>query len=272
MSEKRKCVVVVTAHPDDEIFVSGVMCLCAEKGFSVVVVCVADGSGGSLDLVHPGADKSLSKIRRKELLLSAWVLGVQEVLFLEQSDILGGEDVSWNLTYVTEALGEIIQKQSADLVLTHGPLGGYGNPAHTLVYRCVMSAVNNIQFAGSIFSFCGGVDRAFFSWQFDENSDVIIDVRGFLRRRAASLSYHQSQIDFFLQPYFPRTLRKGLSALFGFAFIFTEAGRKRVPIATAERFFKRFPQEGLVLRKGPEGRLHFFQEHFKNDIRVKINS
>jgi len=91
-----------------------------------------------------------------------------------------------------------------------------------------------------------------------------------LRRRAASLSYHQSQVDYFTKPHFPRTFRKYLSALFGLVFASTVAGRKRVPIGTAARFFMRFPVEGLA---GMESRCdrHFFSEHFANDPRVQID-
>jgi hypothetical protein len=113
--------------------------------------------------------------------------------------------------------------------------------------------------------------QAFFSWHFDQPSDVVTDVRAYLRRRSASLSYHQSQIDYFLQPYFPRSLRKYLSASFGYLFSFTAAGRKRVPIATPSRFFERFPTEGLALQKPPAPPYsHFFLEHYRNDPRVTI--
>ena len=60
-------VLVVIAHPDDEIFVSGTICLLTETGHRVTLVCVTDGEGGSSELVHPEAQTPLSKIRRHEL-------------------------------------------------------------------------------------------------------------------------------------------------------------------------------------------------------------
>src|SRR6266481_3370873 len=44
-------ILVVIAHPDDEVFVSGTICLCAEKGFRIVLVSATDGEGGSRDLL-----------------------------------------------------------------------------------------------------------------------------------------------------------------------------------------------------------------------------
>jgi LmbE family N-acetylglucosaminyl deacetylase len=268
-------VLVITAHPDDEVFVSGTICLCAEKGFRITLVCTTDGEGGSRDLLFDKSNLPLEEIRRRELTLSAWVLGASEVCFLSQADIAtpdaAGEG-SWDQPNLISTLGRIIRQCDPKLILTHGLVGGYGHPAHRLVHSCVMTAAREISFAGSIFSFCGQVEGAFFSWHFDQPSDVLVDARAFLQRRAASLSYHQTQVAYFVQPCFPRTVRKFASALFGFAFVFTVAGRKRVPIATPTRFFRKFPVEGLVLQKAPNGgRLHFFLEHYLNDHRVQID-
>ncbi len=257
---------VVIAHPDDEIFASGTICLCAEKGLGITVVCATHGEGGS--------SAGHGDIRRAELERSASALGAKEVLFLGQADAAAPASPgleAWDLPYVIRTLASILRESNPGLVLTHGPLGGYGHPAHRLIHASAMSAARDASYAGSIFSFCGQVKGAFFSWHFDQPSDVTIDARGFLRQRVASLNCHHSQVDFFLQPYYPRTLRKCLSALFGLGFGFTEAGRKRIPIATAERFFERFPREGLVLHKAPDGGGHFFSEHFANDHRVRFD-
>lgn len=268
-------ILVVIAHPDDEVFASGTICLCADKGFRITIACATDGEGGSRDVFGGKADVRLGEIRRQELMLSARALGVGEVCFLGQADCARPDaegEGSWDQASLIGTLGNMIRQQNPQLILTHGPEGGYGHPAHRLVYRSVAAAAQAATFAGSIFSFCGMVDGAFFSWHLDQPSDVVVDARGFLRRRAASLSYHQTQVAYFVQPHFPRSVRKVVSALFGFAFAFTEGGRKRVPIATPSRFFRKFPREGLVLQTAPAaGRAHFFREHYSNDDRVQIN-
>jgi N-acetylglucosamine malate deacetylase 2 len=268
-------VLVITAHPDDEVFVSGTICLCAEKGFSITLVCATDGERGSCELLFGKSNLGLGEIRRRELTLSAHVLGASEVCFLSQADIatpdVAGER-SWDQPTLIRTLGHIIRQCDPKLILTRGPVGGYGHPAHRLVHSCVMTAAGEISFAGSIFSFCGQVEGAFFSWHFDQPSDVLIDARDFLHCRAASLSYHQTQISYFVQPHFPRTVRKFASALFGFAFAFTVDGRKRVPIETPTRFFRKFPVEGLVLQRAPNSsRPHLFLEHYVNDHRVRTD-
>jgi LmbE family N-acetylglucosaminyl deacetylase len=268
-------ILVIIAHPDDEVFASGTICLCAEKGFRIALVCATDGEGGSRDLLPSKPELRLGEIRRQELMLSAHILGASEVCFLSQPDSARPDaegEGSWDQPNLISTLGNIIRQHNPALILTHGPQGGYGHPAHRLLYRCVAAGAQAVSFDGSIFSFCGKVDGAFFSWHFDQPGDVLVDARIFLPRRAASLSYHQTQVAYFVQPHFPRSVRKLASALFGFAFSFTVAGRKRVPIATPTRFFRKFPTEGLVLQKAPDpGRAHFFREHYLNDHRVQIN-
>jgi LmbE family N-acetylglucosaminyl deacetylase len=267
-------VLVVIAHPDDEVVVSGTICLCAEKGFRIALACVTDGGAGEQGLLPVNHSTRLAEVRRRELELSATVLGIDEVILLEQADIPPHlvRAHSWDREQVSGSIARLIEQLQPELILTHGPLGGYGrHPAHRMVHDCVMKAVQQTAFSGSVFSFCGQVNRAFFFWHFEQTGDVIIDARDFLRRRSASISYHQSQIDFFLHPYFPRSLRKYLSACFGYLFFYTVAGRKRVPIATPSRFFKRFPAEGLMLHKSPDPPCeHFFAAHYRNDPRVTI--
>jgi LmbE family N-acetylglucosaminyl deacetylase len=273
MQNERK-VLVIIAHPDDEIFVAGTICLCVEKSFKVELVCATDGEGGGGELVCESSGLSLAEVRRRELSLSAAVLGISKVSFLNQPDVAEPQrpgTVTWDQPKIVDALVQQIKEATPELVLTHGPLGGYGHPAHQLLHYCVMAAVEAASFSGSVFSFCGKVPGAFFSWHFDEPSNVLIDVRRFRARRIASLSYHQSQISFFVQPRMPRTFRKFLSVLFGTVFSWTEVGRKRVPLGTPERFIRRFPREGLVSQKLPDdGKPHFFAQYYSNENKISF--
>jgi LmbE family N-acetylglucosaminyl deacetylase len=267
-------VVLVIAHPDDEIFVSGTLCLLADKGLRITIVCMTDGEGGSEELLHPRSGVSLGSIRRHELSLSGWVLGATDVLFLSYPDVpepVGPKPEEWDEAAVTASLALIFRERNPDLILTHGPRGGYGHPAHKVVHQHVMKAAEQAGFNGTIFSFCGMVHRSTFSRWMDDPSDVLIAGREFLDRRAASLAYHQSQLGYFLQPYFPRTLRDYRSALLGYLFRFSVFGRKRIPIGTTSRFFNRYPCEGLVLQKAANDvRATYFLERFADDRRVKI--
>lgn len=274
LSRGRSDVVVVIAHPDDEVFVSGTICLLAERGFQLSLVCVTDGGGAAGENQPAASIERLAMVRRQELGESAAALGIAEIVPLGFADV-AEPDVgprAWDRSGLIGLVRKTIESHEPALLLTHGPRGGYGHPAHRLVHRCVMNAAEQAGCDGSIFSFCAQVPGAFFSWHFDQLADVRIDARKFDRRRAASLSRHRSQLDFFLQPYQPRTLRKRLSAAAGRALAFTEFGRKRVTIGTCERFFQLLPTEGLALQRPRSDGGHFFTEHFPNDDRVQFDS
>jgi N-acetylglucosamine malate deacetylase 2 len=266
-------ILIVIAHPDDEIFASGTICLCAESRFRVALACVTDGSAGGRSILSESSRQSLSDIRARELALSCAALGVHYVTrygLRDVADPIEGRDV-WNQVGLIDMLVDTINHINPEMILTHGPSGGYGHPAHRLTFHCVKAAAERSAFAGSIFSFCARPPHPFFTWHFDQPADIVIDARRFRERRAASLGSHRSQIDYFLRPYFPRNGRKVLSAICGYSLAWTDFGRKRVPIATPERFFDRFPLEGLALQRGPRtGEPHFFAKHYvdRNEIQI----
>lgn len=263
---RSRVVLVVIAHPDDELFVSGTLCLCADRGFEITLVCLTGAEGAARDGV-PAVE------RQRELERSARNLGIGRVVSLGFPDVGAPSapgDPAWDAQSLARQLGAIIRDLRPALILTHGPRGGYGHQAHRWAHQGVMAAVAASAHPGSTFAFCGRTPGAFFSWHFEGESSVLVDARPFLTRRAASLDCHQSQIDFFVQPHLPRSARKRLSAAFGYLFAWTEAGRKRVPIGTARRFFERFPIEGLMLQRAPREQPHFFAEHFADDPRVTI--
>lgn len=247
-------VLLVIAHPDDEVFASGTLCLLGEAGSEVALVHVTDGEGGGPEPQSPAARRALATARRRELERSAEVLGVRRLHALHQPDVADplAQPGGWDEARVVRDLSALLVLLRPRLILTHGPQGGYGHPAHRLTFHCVTAAAEAADYRGAIYSFCAEAPKAFFSWHFDQRADLLVDVRGFAARRAASLACHASQQDYFLQPFQPRTLRKRLSALFGYAFRFTAAGRKRIPIATPETFVTRFPTEGLARQRAAD--------------------
>ena len=266
-------VLVAIAHPDDETFVSATLCLLAERGFRIDLVAATDGEGGSRDVLPDKWSGGLGEVRMAELRLAAKMLGVDRVIALQQKDGPGGELAQWDGELVVERFANEIRERRPSLILTHGPRGGYGHAAHCLLHHLVMKAAAICEFEGSCFSFCGAVPGSFFSWHLDDPGSVVVDGCMFHRQRAAALGYHQTQVDYFIQPHFPSSLRKFLSASFGYAFGAFEVGRKRIPIGTPRRFFSKYRREGLVLQKAPErGEPHFFRKYFANDPRVQIDS
>jgi N-acetyl-1-D-myo-inositol-2-amino-2-deoxy-alpha-D-glucopyranoside deacetylase len=154
---------LVIAHPDDEIFVSGTICTCIDKSIQVAVVCVTDGEGGETEMLDSGSAPSLKGLRRRELQASLAVLGVEPPRCLGFPDVAEPQAPgaqAWDQEKLRADIAALLAELRPDAILTHGPLGGYGNQAHRLVHRCVMEAARRTGFAGSIYAFCGRVPRA----------------------------------------------------------------------------------------------------------------
>src|SRR5580704_699540 len=149
-------ILVVIAHPDDEIFASGTICLCAESCFRVWLVCVTDGAGGGRSILWKSSEQSLADIRARELALSCSALGIHQVTSYSLPDVadpIQGRD-AWNQIELIDMLAHTIDHLGPEMILTHGPSGGYGHLAHKVTFHCVKAAAEHLSFAGSIFFFC----------------------------------------------------------------------------------------------------------------------
>ena len=88
--ELPKTALVVVAHPDDAEFgFGGTLAKWARDGWDIVLVVCTDASGGGPDDhrdVTPAARNAITVIRKAEQRAAARVLGLKEVIFLDQPD------------------------------------------------------------------------------------------------------------------------------------------------------------------------------------------
>ena len=244
---------VVITHPDDELFMSGTLGLLSQAEVPVSLICVTRGEAGSGPSCLAGMGTLLGRIREGELIQAVKILGVEEVHVLGFADIhpkLFVAERDWDLAGLCDCIQSIISHVKPTLVFSHGPHGGTGHPAHKAIYHATSCALQQAGSAACHYSFAAMTPAKFYSEYFDDDCEFYIDVRSMAPLRELSFSYHQSQLQVgeFLNPPFPRTLRKVLSALFGYCFWFTEAGRSRIPTLSLAQFFCRYPYEGFVTR------------------------
>jgi LmbE family N-acetylglucosaminyl deacetylase len=91
MSEQEKRVaMVIVAHPDDAEFgCAGTMAAWAREGWDVYLVICTDAAGGGPDEatdVGPEARRRITETRKAEQRAAAEVLGLRDVIFLDQPD------------------------------------------------------------------------------------------------------------------------------------------------------------------------------------------
>lgn len=145
-AEPPKRVLVVAAHPDDELFMAPAIAALARQGHAVTVLFATTGDQGpGVSGLAPGA--SLGEIRRAEAFCSTQALGAQ-MLFLEG---LGDGTLAEDAQARTSSGPRFIDQFASNyvgldpqLVLTWGPDGGYGHADHRMVSAQVTMALQSL--------------------------------------------------------------------------------------------------------------------------------
>ena len=145
---RRASLLVVLAHPDDEIFHGGVLAHLSERGARVTLVCATDGDAGK---PHPsvGPVHDIGALRVEELELSCRRLGLEPPVLLRfhdsgRKDRLRRDDphalANVDMLDVEAALRRIIAEVKPHVILTFEPHGGYYHPDHLAVHRATTAA------------------------------------------------------------------------------------------------------------------------------------
>lgn len=192
-------VVVVVAHPDDEVFCSGLICELKHRGAHISVLCLTRGEGGPCDGY---AREELGEIRSAEMKKSCDELGIDELAFLGHIDPVAkgfkvfAPDVS--VEELARQIGDHIE--GADLVLSHGSNGEYWHPAHLLVFGAVQQVIDSLGAASPTW-------MTFFARQighplpdlvnWDDPAFLRVDNTPYQEVRRRALECHRSQLGLF---------------------------------------------------------------------------
>ncbi|KAI7890954.1 putative N-acetylglucosaminyl-phosphatidylinositol deacetylase [Mucor mucedo] len=121
-------VLIVIAHPDDECMFFGptLTSLSTLTKAKVHVLCLSTGNADGL-----GA------LRKKELVKSCQILGVpaSRVKSLDHPGLQDGMKNKWDLTIVSQSIGEYAVKQKIDTVITFDGQGVSGHANHIAAYH-----------------------------------------------------------------------------------------------------------------------------------------
>ena len=139
---------VVLAHPDDEIFHGGVLAHLSERGVRVTLACATDGEAGR---PHPSAGTvtDLGARRVEELRESCRRLGIDEPVLLRFHDSGRKERfrrddphalANVDMLDVEAAIRGIIADVKPHVLVTFDPHGGYYHPDHLAIQRATTAA------------------------------------------------------------------------------------------------------------------------------------
>lgn len=134
-SNKDKSLMVIFAHPDDEIVISPILSKYANEGVDIHSVIVTDGSKGVTPHANIPAGDALAKVRSEEALCVTKTLGIAPPIFLDYID--GDLALKENIYTLDDKIDSLFAKYQPDVVITFGPGGQYGHPDHRIVSNIV---------------------------------------------------------------------------------------------------------------------------------------
>lgn len=187
---------ILIAHPDDEVFCSGLICKLLSKDRKVHLVCFTRGEGGDRGSVDPEA--KLSSVREEELRKATEVLGVSTLDFLDyldpasQKGELSAPD--YDSSELLAELENLIAQFSVTHLVTHGSSGEYWHPAHLCLHRQAR-ALNRRLPQLQLWTFNAWTRQHPLQQILnqDDPTHLLIDGSSSQEKRLRSLSCHQSQ-------------------------------------------------------------------------------
>jgi N-acetyl-1-D-myo-inositol-2-amino-2-deoxy-alpha-D-glucopyranoside deacetylase len=143
-----RSLLAVLAHPDDEVFLGGVLAYWGERGARVMLACATNGEAGR---AHPsvGTVDDLGALRVEELRVSCARLGIGEPILLGFHDSARKERqrhddpralANVDMLEVEAAIRHIIERVRPQVVLTFDPHGTYYHPDHLAIHRATTAA------------------------------------------------------------------------------------------------------------------------------------
>jgi N-acetyl-1-D-myo-inositol-2-amino-2-deoxy-alpha-D-glucopyranoside deacetylase len=147
-SSRRASLLVVVAHPDDEIFHGGVLAHLSERGVRVTIACATHGEAGK---PHPsiGPVDDLGALRVEELRLSCARLGIEEPVLLAFHDSARKERqrhddphalANVDMLDVEAVIRGITADVKPHVIVTFEPHGWYYHPDHLAIQRATTAA------------------------------------------------------------------------------------------------------------------------------------
>lgn len=150
MEGKKKVLLAVFAHPDDETFgTGGTLAYYAKQGVEVHLVCATRGEVGDVPPEMMAGFNSVAELRESELRCAASTLGITDVHFLNYRDsgMPGTADNTNPLALAAQdpqkVIAEVvhyIRLLKPQIVLTFDPIGGYRHPDHIAIQRATEKA------------------------------------------------------------------------------------------------------------------------------------
>jgi LmbE family N-acetylglucosaminyl deacetylase len=199
-------ILVISAHPDDELFAGGSLAMLAEGGHAVYILQTTRGEGGEVGEPPLTTQQSLGGYREQEARRSARALGARDIFFLPYIDpymeINGiARQIDVPLEEFTRSIGEYITRIRPELIISHGSNGEYGHPQHIYTHRAIRKALANGAPDTAFMSWCAWYESASFAriLNSDDSADIVYDITLWFEKKVAAALCHETQHAMFLR-------------------------------------------------------------------------
>lgn len=139
-SVNQKTILVIAAHPDDEITIGGEVLVKYRKlGHKVFIIIATDGKGG-VRITNLSAGDSLGQIRKLESICASQKMGIEPPIFLsiDRLDTKNGvRSYLDGYTQLLQLLKTHILEIKPDIILTYGPDGDSHHSEHIVISAAV---------------------------------------------------------------------------------------------------------------------------------------
>lgn len=139
MLSKKKTLLAVFPHPDDESAIAEVLIKYSEMGYNVQLIIATDGKDGTRVTKIPAGD-SLGKLRKEETRCACKIMGIAEPIFLgiDRLDTkIGTGNYFKEHKKFLELLKEKITSIDPSFILTFGPDGDTHHAEHIVTGAAV---------------------------------------------------------------------------------------------------------------------------------------
>jgi N-acetyl-1-D-myo-inositol-2-amino-2-deoxy-alpha-D-glucopyranoside deacetylase len=206
-------VLVIGAHPDDEVLLAGgTLAACAAAGIDAGVVCLTRGELGPIADPALATRETLGDVRLGELRTSCAELGATLVKCWRRPD----GHLRWSdRGAMVRQLAGVFEARHPNAVITFGEDGLYYHPDHVATFEMVRRAVKRLPDPPALYrsvwpkammtSFGAELRRRGLSddlWELapedfgteDVEGSFAVDVRPFVERKLAALRAHRTQL------------------------------------------------------------------------------
>ena len=192
------------AHPDDEtVFLGGTLAFLAEHGAQVHYISATRGEGGEMGEPPICERADLGGVRENELACAVKSLGGVNLAFLGFQDPEVGPEgelytFSDGLEPIVKGLAKFLLEIQPDVILTHGPEGEYGHPAHIQAHRAMMETLRVLDYNPRAVYSPAWLSRE--TGEFTPAPGILVDISPSINRKIAAMTCKRNRHGLYLRP------------------------------------------------------------------------